>query len=95
MSNEEQPAQQQGFSICKNLRCHKRSRIHALNEHCDYDVTGQCEAEGCAIELIEKDRQYSLRMFGKVLCALHSGDVFWRNTAEAKRVKPEAVRQLV
>lgn len=60
------PQVRHGQRNCENAQCSSQSRVHREDEHCEYDITAECE--DCQKELFERDRSYSLAKFKHVWC---------------------------
>jgi hypothetical protein len=59
-----------GQRVCQNEMCTSRTRIHAENEVCPYELTGKCEE--CGKVMWERDREFSIMKFNRVVCRAHS-----------------------
>lgn len=51
---------------CRNKYCHKVNKVHSPNDLCGGRITSVCSK--CSKDIMEKDRTYSLQMFGSVFC---------------------------
>lgn len=59
-----------GWYICTNEQCSSENKQHRAGERCDYDLTGKCAQ--CDKDVTEREREYTLYKYGRVLCYEHS-----------------------
>lgn len=69
---------------CVNEKCNRTDRMHKMTEKCDYDLTGKCEV--CGLVMWERDREYSVFKFGRVVCAQHCGLAIFANKKNIQSV---------
>lgn len=59
-----------GWYRCNNERCSNDNHMHRAGQDCEYSHTAKCVE--CSKPVWERDREYAIAKWGKVVCRQHS-----------------------